>query len=215
MSSNNFVKTNSVSTDGVCIGFFNDETDTLKTVGSKTIVIKTNNRVRTFVYLIKFPDKPLKYAYIKTNIEKIAVHEICKKSDVFATHNMSFQEIIEEEWAKSKEGDIEKWKSYKDSYDDIIGWKEKLFQISDGFENTFNEEIGSLVVDLHNFRLNLIEKIETEINAKYFNYQLSTVRDLSIVDKVDRFVWSRDNSDYIIDYINDELDVLNMNYPKY
>lgn len=205
-----FAMTDSVSTEGVCIGFFNDETKYIKTVGSKTIAIKIDNRVRSFVYLNKFPNEPLKYAYIEVNNEKIAVHENCIKSDIFPTHNMSFQEVIEEEWAKSKEKDIEKWKSYKDSYDDIIEWKKELFQMSNGFENTFDDDIGRLVVELHNFRLNIIGKIETEINAKYFNYESSTVKDLSIVDKVDRFVWNRTNSYYIIDYVNDELGMLNM-----
>lgn len=205
-----FDTTDSVSTEGVCIGSFNNEIDSIKTVGSKKIAIKTNDQVRSFVRLNKFPNKPLKYAYIEVGNEKIAVYENCRKIDVFAIHNMSFQEVIEEEWAKSKEKDIEKWKSYKDSYEDIVGWKRELFQMSDGFENTLDGEIGSLVVELHNFRLNVIEKIETEINDKYFNYQFSTVKDLSVVDKVARFAWKRVNSDYIIDYVSDELGVLNL-----
>lgn len=212
MIRNIFDTTDSVSTEGVCIGSFNNETDSIKPVGSKKIAIKTNDQVRSFVPLNKFPQKPLKYAYIEVDNEKIAVRENCRKINVFAIHNMSFQEVIEKEWAKSKEKDIEKWKSYRDSYEDIIGWKRELFQMSDGFEKTLDEEIAGLVVELHNFRLNVIEKIEAEINDKYFNYQFSTAKDLSIVDKLDRyrFAWNSVDSDYIIDYVNDELGTLNL-----
>jgi len=133
--------------------------------------------------------------YIKTNgflhkaLVSVNIPHIEKFSAFFAEYGVSLNNVIEQ-FLKDNPDVSEKWKSLRKDYDDMFSWSETLTQISDGYSDTFKNDLINFTVDVEDYYTHVIFKIfHPDVIEKYFSYEDSTVQDLSMKNGKRHFCW--------------------------
>lgn len=198
-----------ISVDNRILGHFNIET---------VSIIKRNGSHNSCIYCCFNSNKQISKKYrsgekfsdyvsasiVLNDADPIDVYELVEFdnidqiSDFFAIHNLDFREIVDsyiEDFVESDRTDsegryVKLWKDLRNKYDDIVDWQEDLTNISDGFDNIYENELEHIVSNFADLSFWLSALICDNMKKEFFNYGESSVADLSVVNDVHIFRWN-------------------------
>jgi len=118
--------------------------------------------------------------------------------------HMDLTTVLEDCWADF-EFDATDWAKTIKKIDDLKEWQDELIQISDGYERINETEITSLQNKKDSVLHETFSDVETKILSEYFDYNSSTVKDLSIIDGFRYYRWRYSFNLEIMKFTNNKL----------
>lgn len=77
--------------------------------------------------------------------------------------------------------------------EDLYTYQEELFNISDGYESIFQEDLSKLSLKFPVVFHKIVLSLKDELVKNYFSYDDSEIEDLSVVNGVRCYVWKKDH----------------------
>lgn len=130
---------------------------------------------------------------IRINGKSYHAVEVIKDIDeietIFESRNMNFNQILNNSWVKQKGSIDEIVESFK-NYEEVKLWAKQINEISDGYKESFSQELEHIYEHNKKLVIDLYNKMISTVTEEYFDYEDSTVEDLSVVDGIRCFQWA-------------------------
>lgn len=107
---------------------------------------------------------------------------------VLKEHNIDFDSLVDTAW-ETKLEDLEKWNNLRNDYSELIDWQNELKNISDGYENIYENELVAILEQVNEIIDSISLSLSRIIEKQYFSYEKSTIQDLSLVNGITHYLF--------------------------